>query len=243
MRKKISVLLLILFPLCVFAKGQEDSGGSKKSSGNKGSVFSGVSGGISVNIGYLFSDSPDKLFSNSQLGTALAVQDLPKDGVGLGCGAIFRIHLINHIHLGAEGQMSIMPLMKSGSNVRSGWGGALCDYYFSIGKIRPLAGLGVGGGVMKRLYVPEDVGYSPAGSINYNASYTKTPFFYLDPYVGMEIGIGESMAIFIKVDYMLQFGATGSKLTASDVRWSNFMTPSGPRLHVGFLLGSMGKKD
>ena len=243
MKKRLLFAVLILLPLCLCAKEQEDSGRSGRDrSGSGDPVFSGVSGGVSVNIGYLFSDSPDKIFSNSNLGTASDVQNLPKDGVGLGCGAVFRIHLINHIHLGAEGQMSIMPLMKSGSNVRSGWGGAFCDYYANIGKVRPLAGLGVGGGVMKRLFVPDEVAYTVSNSTYYNASYTKTPFFYLDPYIGLEIGLGDMMALLIKIDYMLQFGYSGSKLTASDVTWSNFMTPSGVRLHIGFLLGSMGKK-
>jgi hypothetical protein len=136
-----------------------------------------------------------------------------------------------------------MPLMKTGSNVRTGWGGALCDFYTDWGKVRPMIGLGVGGGAMRRLFVPDQaqgVDYASADSTHYNASYTKTPFFYLDPYIGMEIGLGGHMAIMIRIDYMLPFGTTNSNLTGK-VNWGNFMTPSGPRLYLGIMFGKLQK--
>ena len=75
----------------------------------------------------------------------------------------------------------------------------------------------------------------------YNASYTKTPFFYLDPYIGMEVALKSHIALLIRIDYMLPFGKTSSKLT-ENVKWSNFMSPSGPRLYVGVLFGKFNKK-
>jgi hypothetical protein len=108
--------------------------------------------------------------------------------------------------------------------------------------MRPLIGLTVGGGVMKRLFVPDAPTVTSADSeTNYNASYTKTPFFLLDPYIGMEIGLTNHMALIIRIDYMLPFGTSKSKLTPN-VDWGNFMTPSGPRLYVGLMFGKM-KKD
>ena len=92
--------------------------------------------------------------------------------------------------------MSTMPLMGTGSNIRTGWGGAFCDFYTNWGKVRPLVGMTIGGGSMKRLYVPdqaEGVDFATADSTHYNASYTKTPFFFLDPYVGLEIGLNTSI--------------------------------------------------
>ena len=140
-----------------------------------------------------------------------------------------------------------MPLMKTGSNVRTGWGGALCDFYTDWGKTRPLIGLSVGGGTMKRLYVPDsEVITVPDGadSTNYNSSYVKTPFFFMDPYIGLEITLNSHMALLIRIDYMLAFGRTNSSLTSlsQDVKWSNFMTPSGPRLYVGIMFGKLEKK-
>ena len=134
-----------------------------------------------------------------------------------------------------------MPLMNTGSNIRTAWGGALCDFYSNWGKVRPMIGMTVGGGAMRRLYVPNaEVVVSP-DSTNYNASYTRTPFFFMDPYVGLEIGLGNHTALLIRIDYMLPFGTTDSNLTGK-VKWSNFMTPSGPRLYIGIMFGKL-KKD
>ena len=201
-----------------------------------------------LHAGYMFSQSPDKLFSNTSLGSLDYVKALPKDGICLGLGGALRAHLIDHIHLGAEGGVSTMPLMKTGSNVRSGWGGVLCDFYTGWSRVQPLIGMSVGGGTMKRLYVPDSEAITvPAGadSATYNASYVKTPFFYMDPYVGLEIGLNNHMALLIRIDYMLAFGRTSSGLTnlGEDVKWSNFMTPGGPRLYIGIMFGKLGSND
>jgi subtilase family serine protease len=96
---------------------------------------------------------------------------------------------------------------------------------------------------MKRLFVPdqaEETHYTSADSTFYNASYTKTPFFLLDPYIGMEIGLKGHAAVLIRIDYLLPFGKTSSKLT-DNVKWSNFMSPSGPRLYIGIMFGKFTK--
>ncbi len=210
---------------------------------SSGKILTGFSGGMLLHIGYLFSKSPDQLFSNTGLGSADYVKNLPKDGVCLGLGGCLRTHLINHIHLGAEGFVSTMPLMRSGSNIRTGWGGVLCDFYTNWGKCRPMIGLTVGGGTMKRLYVPEGAkAYEDVGETNYNASYVKTPFFLLDPYIGVEVSLSSHIAVMIRLDYMLPFGKTNSGLTAETVKWSNYMTPSGPRLYAGFMFGHLKRK-
>ena len=70
----------------------------------------------------------------------------------------------------------------------------------------------------------------------YNASYTKTPFFYLDPYVGLEILLGK-ISLYFRVDYMLPFGKSDEGLMKTSMSWSNFITPSGPRVYIGCLFG------
>lgn len=211
----------------------------KKSSG----IFTGFSGGMMVHAGYLFSDDPRKVFSNSGLGSEDYVKGLPQRGFCYGIGGALRIHLIDHIHVGTEGFVSTMPLMGTGSKVRSGWGGAFCDVYTTWGKVRPLIGMTIGGGSTSRLFVPkqaETVSYTAADSTFYNAAYTKTPFFLLDPYIGIEIGLKSHDAILIRIDYLLPFGKTSSKLT-ENVKWSNFMSPSGPRLYIGVMFGKFTK--
>ena len=197
-----------------------------------------------IHGGYLFADSPEKVFSNTGLGDYDYVKGLPKDGFCYGLGGTLRFHLINHIHIGAEGFVSTMPLMKTGSNVRIGWGGACIDFYANLGKVRPLIGGTIGGGTMMRLYVPDQEagkGYANEDETKYNASYTRTPFFLLDPYVGMEVGLTNHMALLIRVDYMLPFGNMKTVLTEG-VTWNNYMDPSGPRLYVGIMFGEMNNR-
>ena len=206
-------------------------------------IFTGFSGGMMVHAGYLFSDDPRKVFSNSGLGSEDYVKGLPKNGFCYGIGGALRIHLIDHIHVGGEGFVSTMPLMGTGSRVRSGWGGAFCDVFTTWGKVRPLVGITIGGGSMSRLYVPKQAAVvvnTAVDSTFYNAAYTKTPFFLLDPYIGLEIGLKGHDAVLIRIDYMLPFGKTSSKLT-DNVKWSNFMSPSGPRLYIGFMFGKFNK--
>jgi len=243
MRKQLFIIALLFLPLCLMAQEQEDNAPARKEDKRSSTrIFTGFSGGMLLHAGYMFSDSPDKIFSSTGLGNPEYVKALPKDGACLGLGGALRMHLIDHIHLGAEGYVSTMPLMKTGSNVRTAWGGALCDYYFNLGNVRPMLGMTVGGGAMRRLYVPDKEAVSvPAGTTDstyYNASYTRTPFFLMDPYVGVEIGLSSHMAIIVRIDYLLAFGTSKSSLS-QNVQWSNFMTPSGPRLYVGIMFGKL----
>ncbi|MBO7457667.1 MAG: hypothetical protein J6T80_00225 [Paludibacteraceae bacterium] len=242
MNKKILIIgLLALLPLALMA---QEEGAAKAPAKSKSGVFTGFSGGMMLHGGYLFADDPSKVFSNTGLGSAEYIKGLPKAGWCYGLGGSLRVHLINHIHIGAEGFVSTMPLMKTGSNVRTGWGGALCDFYGNWGKVRPMIGLTLGGGSMKRLYVPdqsEGVHYAESDSTHYNASYTKTPFFFVDPYVGMEIDINSHMAVILRIDYMLPFGTSNTNLT-ENVAWSKFMSPSGPRLYIGVMFGQLKRE-
>ncbi len=249
MKKTIFIAALAILPLCLQAQEQEVAavqqqlGSARELVRKSGAgVFTGITGGMMLHIGYMFSDDPRKIFSNAGLGNEEYVKNLPKDGCALGLGGTVRVHLLNHIHVGAEGGMSLIPFRSNG-NIRVGYGGALCDGYLTLGKTRPMIGLSLGGGVMKRLYIPENpYTYVPEGTTDttvYNASYSQTPFFYLDPYIGLEIDLNSHMALLIRVDYMLPFGRTGSSLTdiVGNIKWNNFMTPTGPRLYVGLMFG------
>lgn len=214
---------------------------NNSSSVSKPSLKIGFSGGMLLHVGYMFSSSPDALFRNLSLKDLSNVTDLPRDGVALGLGGALRLHIGNHIHVGAEGGVSTMPLMRSGSSIRTGWGGALCDYCFGSGRIRPMIGGLIGGGTSRRLYVPSDGSSINAGdgSLTYNASYVNTPFFLLDPYIGMEIQLSSHSALVIKADYMLPFakGDFGVAVKNGESPWSSFISPSGPRLYIGILFG------
>lgn len=238
LRWMLPLLALLLWAAPAGAQDSTAVAGKQDKEKKDVKIVTGFSGGMLLHIGYAFSESPDALFRNGSLKGLSNLGDLPRDGVTLGLGGMLRMHLIDHIHLGVEGAVSTMPLMKSGSNIRTAWAQAICDFYFNLGVVRPLVGMGIGGGKTKRLYVPSDAEQVAGGNATvFNASYTTTPFFLLDPYVGMEIKLGSMSALLLRVDYMLPFGKSGSTLQTSDVSWSNFISPSGPRLYVGFLFG------
>lgn len=257
MIRKAALTLLVLLPLLLSAQGQQTEYQTATSSantdkgeknGSRNHLFSGFSGGMMLHLGYAFSQSPDELFRNPSLMTD---NTLPKGGATMGIGGALRIHLLNHIHIGSEGFVSTMPLMKTGSQIRTGYGGILCDYYANWGKrVRPVIGMTIGGGSTSRLYVPykaetvegEDNKENDIPTV-YNASYTKTPFFMLDPYIGLEIGLNNHISLLMRVDWVLPFGKKGSQLSNSGqhttVAWRNYVAPSGPRLYVGFMFGHL----
>ncbi|MBQ7192281.1 MAG: hypothetical protein IJS00_05355 [Paludibacteraceae bacterium] len=242
MASRISTLLLmavwLLCTVAAFAQEEDEYASEENYGKQERQIVTGWSGGISLHGGYGFASSPDEMFRNGSIKDEIStVGDLPTKGVLLGLGTEVRMHLIDHVHLGAEGYISAMPLMRSGSQVRMGWGGALCDFYGTIGRVSPLIGMGIGGGVTSRLFVPNTATVTDTVGLAYNASYTKTPFFYLDPYVGLEIKLTTMMALQLKVDYLLPFGK-GKKGVSNTVSWSNFLSPTGPRLHVALLFGN-----
>ena len=96
MKKTLLICALALLPLGLMAQEQErhayDSSASSeqnpaeeqqtqespKKEKKKTALFTGFSGGMMVHGGYLFSDDPRKVFSNSGLGDASYVKGLPK---------------------------------------------------------------------------------------------------------------------------------------------------------------------
>ena len=114
----------------------------------------------------------------------------------------------------------------------------MCDFYGTIGIVKPLIGLCVGGGSTRRLYVPQDADLSVQDEDEtiYNASFTKTPYFLLDPYVGLEFELGK-ISLILRADYLLPFGTKDKGLAGVNVKWNNFIAPSGPRLYFGVLFG------
>lgn len=254
MRKIITIIVFALLPLCLYAQEQKENAAAPESSQEEqkekkpkkkaSEVITGFTGGVLLHVGYLFSDDPRKVFSNSGLGTAGYV---PANGFCYGLGGMLRMHMLNHIHLGVEGVISTSPMMTTGSNVRTGWGGVSCDAYTDWGSVRPMIGLMIGGGSMSRLYVPatpQTNWETSEDKINYNASFAKTPFFLIDPYIGLEIGLKSQLALMLRIDYMLPFGRSTSNLVTStaDVNWSNFLTPHGPRLYIGLVFGNFKRK-
>ena len=247
MRTRLFILLLALLPATVgFAQSDSDYEGpsnSKSKSTNKqnsksdNKIYSGFSGGMLLHMGYGLPAKASSLYGNA----SQSLVDTKDGGIMIGIGGQIRVHLFDHMRVGAEGYFSSMP--KSGNrSVRTGWGGAMIDGYTTWKIVRPFVGMGIGGGSISRTYVNEDVRATNSADLSddmlYNASFSKTPFFYLDPTIGMEIMVSDNFGIVIRIDYMLPFGrdkliANGEGGATLD-NGSKLLCPNGPRFYIGF---------
>ena len=235
--KKFFIIALLLLPIMGYAKSNKEDKSNDDEQRTK--VLTGFTGGLMIHGGYAFSSTPAEMFRNISIEGTDYFKSLPKDGVTLGFGGQLRLHFLDHIHVGGEGSVSIMPLAGQ-SSISSGWGGGFIDGYFSLGPVRPFLGLGIGGGKMKRLFVPSSFNdvLNIKDSVAINASYSSTPFFYLDPYIGLEILLRRSKSIFIKIDYQLPFSSDKVDIFDKEKQWDTFIKPSGPRLYFGLMFGN-----
>lgn len=133
-------------------------------------------------------------------------------GVPWGMGGVARWHAVKGLRVGGEGYVSTVskPNFESlsyntdGSFTRVGWGGLVLDYYWSVGRWFPFAGIGVGGGGSTILLVgngdTDDWKAEPLTMLH------KRAFGYIDPYIGCEMALKPSIHILVKVDWQLPFG-------------------------------------
>lgn len=199
----------------------------------KHGVFQGYSGGMMLHAGYQFGQG---VGFQSENGTERDLRSL-----NYGIGGALRFHLFSHLRVGAEGYVSTMPLKSQGegSNIRTGWGGVLADAYTKWGCVWPFIGGTIGGGAQRCTHVLSGEDNSIIGSniketwdnfkdyanseSTYPAEYTKRGFFAFDPFIGIEYAMTQKMHIVVKADYLIC------------VHQKHFLTPSGPRLYVGFM--------
>ena len=185
-------------------------------------VYQGFSGGMMAHGGYLFgvnTEAPkmiDGVVCSPQGGT-------------FGLGGALRVHLWNHLRIGGEGFVSTMNsgttnmkhVLKEGSYIRTGFGGVAVDACWRKEKVWPYVGGSIGGGAMRSLYVLEG---SQDDWVAEEAAYLhKTPFMYVNPYVGMDWCMTKKVHMTFRIDWMVA-------LHKGDV-----VKPTGPRLLVGFM--------
>jgi hypothetical protein len=185
-------------------------------------VYQGFSGGMMAHGGYLFgvnADAPN---------TADGVVCSPQGGT-FGLGGALRVHLWNHLRVGGEGFVSTMNsgtttmkhVLKEGSYIRTGFGGVAIDACWRKEKVWPYIGGSIGGGAMRSLYVLE--GSQDDWAAEDAAYLHKTPFMYVNPYVGMDWCMTKKVHMTFRIDWMVA-------LHKGDV-----VKPTGPRLLVGFM--------
>ena len=214
MRNLYFSLLLLLLPLFAFA--QTDTTTTKKKIS--------FSGGMMLHIGYQGGKGCG--FIDNTTGQEQTLHSLT-----YGIGGQLRFHLLDHMHVGTEGYVSTMPLNKQGkeSNIRTGWGGILCGYYTTFNRFQLMTGGTLGGGAQRSLHVfqPEEKLTTATELTNespiHSSVFAKKSFFVFDPYIAIEYALTQRIHLIFKLDYMIA------------VHQQQFLTPSGPRLYVGFM--------
>lgn len=182
----------------------------------RASVFQGYSGGMMVHAGYLFGETAAPAYNTWS-------------GATLGIGGALRIHLWQHLRVGAEGYVSTMPAnlsnqrgqLKNGSYIRSGWGGIVADACWRKEKVWPYIGGGIGGGSCRSLYIydGDEADWNPESTTIFH----KDPFFYVNPYVGIDWCMTRRVHLTFKLDWLIA------------LHKQTVVQPTGPRLYFGFM--------
>lgn len=162
-------------------------------------------GGMMLHTGYMQGDI-----------SALSYQ--PK-GATFGIGGVLRFHVGDHLRVGGEGYVSTLGLMDNGSYVRLGYGGALADMQWQLGRWLPYVGLTVGGGSVSTLLM--FTGNDADWTAEPNTVLHNEGFMMLNPYLGVEYALTDAVHLTLKADRLIP-------LTSEVV-------PTGVRLYLGFI--------
>lgn len=181
---------------------------------NSGFEWKGYSGGMMLHSGYV---KGPEFRINTPSGTRTA----SVEGLPLGIGGAVKLHFGKNLRLGMEGYSSTVYYGRHGSYFSAGWGGVLADYVFSVGDWSPFAGITIGGGGVKNVYIGEE--YGNDFSTEDHMLYRKYPFMALSPFVGVEYKVTKALRIVLKADYLFNISR----------RQADYAT--GLRLYVGIV--------
>ncbi|MDO5316407.1 MAG: outer membrane beta-barrel protein [bacterium] len=162
-------------------------------------------GGMMVHSGYLHGD--------------LTALNHKAEGMTFGLGGVLRYHLGNHFRLGGEGYVSTLKQMHNGSYIRTSWGGLLADAYWRFGRWQPYAGVTIGGGKASSLLMFE--GSADDWEAESDAFLHKESFFFVNPNIGVEFALTETVHLTLKVDRLIPV--------------SSIEMPTGVRCYLGFV--------
>lgn len=169
--------------------------------------YSGYSGGMMVNTGYLFGGN--YILNNETKSIS---------GVPFGIGGTMKFCFGKHLRVGIEGYTTSLAYNNDGSSVSLGWGGALVDCKWDFKKITVFAGMTFGGGAYKHILNTE----TPDNNED-TFFLRKTSVMVGVPFVGIEYAPSARMRLVAKVDMITYLSP-----------WKNDFV-KGPRLYLGFL--------
>lgn len=173
-------------------------------------VIKGFSGGMMLNAGWQSGcDNP---------------HGYNPTGMTYGIGGVAKVHFTEHFRIGFEGFFSSMSLsdkVEKGSFNKIFWTGVLADWYWKAGKFYPYIGAAAGGGMETAFFMFEGDrnDWLPEPSTVYN----KTPFFGIDPFIGVEYAVGDALRLTLKADWLIAINKDGLN------------KPTGPRIYFGFI--------
>jgi len=194
MKKIILPLILLVFPFGVVYSQQSDERTHR------------CDGGMMLHTGFLSGN--------------IAPLGYKASGMPFGVGGVARYHLGKHWRIGAEGYVSTLRQMGNGSYVKYGWGGLLGDFYWTLGKFMPYAGLTLGGGATTDFLIMKesDKEWTPVQE----AYYHKQGFFAIDPFIGCDYILSSAIHLTLKMDFLSGIG-------------KELQMPAGPRLYFGII--------
>ena len=195
MRKLVICFIIISLSLTTYAKEGSSS------------IIKGFDGGMMVHTGYLKGNI-------SPIG-------YKAEGCPMGIGGVIRLHIGDHFRVGTEGYVSTLNQLENGSYIKYGWGGLLADYRWQLGKFFPYIGLTVGGGLNTDylMFKAPETAWGQVG----NAIYHKQSFLAIDPFIGCDYALAETVHLTLKMDWL-------NILSKNSVN-----IPQGPRLYFGFI--------
>ena len=120
--------------------------------------------------------------------------------------------------------MGLSHGVEEGSFNKLFWTGALCDWYWKTGKLYPYVGVMVGGGMETSFYMFG--GSKDDWDREDLAVFKKTPFFAVDPFVGVEYALSKTLHLTLKLDWLVAVNSSGIN------------RPSGPRMYLGFIFAN-----
>ncbi len=179
--------------------------------------FSGYSGGMMLQSGYVFNKTVTFVAADGS-----SVQNLKMDGFTYGIGGALRVRFGQHLRVGCEGYVSTLKYGDYGSYSKTGWGGVLADCTWEKKKWSFFVGGTIGGGSVKNLTLFDKMPLDYKTE-NLSTSYRKYAFMAFAPFAGVEYAISEKIHIIMKLDYLFNLNNPECDFAAC------------PRIYIGII--------
>ena len=175
---KTSLLTLLLISISLTSFSQEKKG-----------IYKGFSGGMFLHTGFI--NITPNYSPNYNI-----------NGYLQGIGGKLALSFTDYFYIGTEGYGSKCTYDKLGSYINFGWGGLLFETGYKFWKIRPFAGITIGGGHVSHLHV---LSGNQTDNLQDIVIYKSFATMVYAPYFGVEYHFGKRLAFTLKTDFLRSF--------------------------------------